>query len=158
MQHHRITNNAGLAIVVLTAAALLLAAPRFLQADILEKVPEQVYMEEVEQKDLGDVEYLTGGVGKGERSFLERVVDQGEYDLKLVFAVKDGAYLADVIVEIRNLKGDLLANAVSKGPWFFVGLDPGMYKVSATVGDVRLTKKVQVPGRGMKEVCFLWER
>jgi hypothetical protein len=158
MQRRELKRIMGWSLMAGLVCALFLAAPQSAQAADPENVPEQVYTEEIERQDLGDAEYLTGGVGLGERNFLDRVVEKGEYDLKLVFAVKEGAYLSDIIVEIRDNQGELLVNAVSKGPWFFVELDPGVYKISATYADVRQTKKVQVPGRGMKEASFLWKR
>jgi hypothetical protein len=96
---------------------------------------------------------LSGGVGAGER---EQLAQQARgYELKLVFTSTKGAYLADVPVQVRDGKGNVVADAVSQGPWMFVDLPPGTYTVKATSDGKSETRKVTL-GKNQKVVQFRW--
>lgn len=92
------------------------------------------------------IAYISGGIGEDERTALTAAA--AGYNLKLVFADRSGGhFLSDVKVGIRNAKGEPVLDAVSDGPWFFVKLPPGSYRVSAAAEDKSLTRGVTV-GKG----------
>ena len=94
------------------------------------------------------VQFLAGGVGEDSR---DEILRQGQdYNLKLVFAQKDGAYLADVRVSVDDARGATLLDAKSSGPLLLARLPPGTYRVSASLdgnGKVR-SRACPAPGSG----------
>ncbi len=82
---------------------------------------------------------------------------QGNYNLRLIFAqAKTGAYLADVSVSVDKPGSGLMFGPFEDaGPWFFLRLDPGSYRISATYQGVKQTKTVRI-GRSVSERVFYW--
>jgi hypothetical protein len=78
----------------------------------------------------GGVRYLMGGVGSDERKSMEILA--ADYNVKFVFAGRSGDYIADVSVVIDDLHGKSLAQVVTNGPWLYLMLSPGSYRVKAT--------------------------
>ena len=76
------------------------------------------------------VRYLMGGVGSDERESIEILA--ADYNVKFVFAERSGDYIADVSVVIDDLHGKSLAHVVTNGPWLYLMLSPGSYRVKAT--------------------------
>jgi hypothetical protein len=76
------------------------------------------------------VRYLVGGIGSDERETLENL-GMG-YNVKFVFAETSGDYISDVRVVIDDLHGKRLAQVMTNGPWLYVKLPPGRYRVEAT--------------------------
>lgn len=70
---------------------------------------------------------LSTGIGEDQRQELH-----SDYSLKLVFFVHTGAFLANIDVEIITPSGKQILKTNSYGPWLFVDLESGTYKVSAT--------------------------
>jgi hypothetical protein len=76
------------------------------------------------------IRYLVGGIGSDER---ETIANLGtDYNVKLVFAERSGDYVSDVRVVIDDLHGKRLAQVMTNGPWLYVKLPPGRYRVEAT--------------------------
>jgi len=71
-------------------------------------------------------ETLSTGVSAAER------VPRKDYSLLLMFAEAKGPYLANVAVEIKDEAGKVVLTTTSEGPWLFVKLPAGTYKVLAT--------------------------
>ena len=95
----------------------------------------------------------SGGVGEEERQALER---DARYNLKVIAARRDGAYLADVDVTIVDQRGAQVLVMHMEGPWLLAELPPGQYRV---VGDYRGTmqKRDVTVGRGARsEVVLQW--
>jgi len=74
-----------------------------------------------------ELRILSTGIGEDQRQELH-----ADYSLKLVFFVHTGAFLANIDVEISTPSGKQLLKTSSYGPWLFVDLESGMYKVSAS--------------------------
>jgi hypothetical protein len=103
----------------------------------------------------GGITYVSGGNGMEERQALNEIA--GDYNLKLVFAEKDsGAYHSDVKLLIMNMKGQKILEAVSDGPWFFVKLAPGRYKITAEVKEQSLVQQATVGGGRLTQLHFYW--
>lgn len=104
------------------------------------------------QSDSG-IPYVSGGIGEDERSALTAAA--ANYNLKLVFADKAGGhYLSDIKVSIKGARGTDVLAAVSDGPWFFVKLPPGSYKITATTGDQQQTRALAVGKQRLGTVSF----
>jgi hypothetical protein len=101
------------------------------------------------------ITYVSGGNGLEERQALNQV--SGDYNLKLVFAEKgSGSYLADVKLSIMNMKGQKVLEAVSDGPWFFVKLVPGRYKITAETTGQTQTRQAKVGSGRLAQLYFYW--
>jgi hypothetical protein len=100
------------------------------------------------------IAFVTGGVGEEERDFL-RTVDK-DFNLKLMFAIKEGNYLSDVQVSIRDKKGQPVLEAVANGPFFYANLPPGTYTVAVNGPGQSFQQSVQVTGRKQARLNFYW--
>lgn len=78
------------------------------------------------------VPYLSGGIGQDEVAQLEARAK--DFDLKLVFAEKSGAYLADVDVVVLAGKDKTVLAIKAAGPIVLAKLPPGRYRLEATAG------------------------
>jgi hypothetical protein len=102
------------------------------------------------------VPYLSGGVGIGEREHLREM--HKSYNLKLIFALADGDYLADVNVVVENSSGSKVLDVQSPGPWFYTKLAPGQYTITATAEGKSVNEKVSVGKRGMTDIMLYWKQ
>ena len=103
-----------------------------------------------EQKTNGIV-YISGGVGHGERDILKKAACK--YNLKVIMAAKSGDYLVDVKVIIKDTGGKLLLETLPNGPWLFVKLSEGAYKIIASFEGREQTKSINVSS-SLKTIKF----
>ncbi len=74
--------------------------------------------------------YVSGGIGAGELEDLEK--QRGRFSLRvLTAATGSGAYLADVLITITDAAGKTVLSTTADGPWLYVNLKLGDYKVTA---------------------------
>lgn len=102
----------------------------------------------------GNVTYVSGGVGEESIEQLRSIA--GDFNLKLVFALKSGEFLAGVEVAIADAAGKPLLQVSSDGPWLLVKLPAGRYKISATYTGNALTRNVAVGATKLSTVDFRW--
>jgi hypothetical protein len=97
------------------------------------------------------VRYLSTGVGYDSRVNLQR------FSLRLVFATRNGAYLADIDLEISPGHIGKSTRIHSLGPWLDVDLPPGNYKVTARTskGHV-LSKSFSVVKGRVTQIKLAW--
>jgi hypothetical protein len=106
----------------------------------------------LEAQRYGDIPYLSGGIGTEEREQLEA---QGrDYNLKLVLARGDGAFVADVRIRINDRGGNPVLEAIAAGPWFYAKLPPGVYQVEAVLEGESRRASVSVPGHAQARLVF----
>jgi hypothetical protein len=107
------------------------------------------------QSDQG-VAYMMGGIGSDEREKMSSLA--GDYNLKLAFAEKAGVYLAGVKVAIQEQNGRQLVNMTTNGPWVYLRLPPGNYKVEATFeGKTQTLDNVRLAGQRRAERVLRWD-
>jgi hypothetical protein len=94
---------------------------------------------------------LSSGVGLDNRQ------PHPEYPLKLVFAVQSGAFLADVNVKILDETGKEVAKMHSPGPWLFVDLPEGTYKVVGLRKDGKAAAAHFTVSKGQTVVTLIWK-
>lgn len=93
-----------------------------------------------------DITYLCGGIGEEETNFMKQ--EAKGYDLMLIFAARDGAYLADVNVTIKDPKGASVLQARCDSPILLVDLPKsGSYRVTADAAGYSLQRQVKVDAR-----------
>ena len=90
------------------------------------------------------VSFISGGVGENSVAALK--AREGEFNLKLVFTLTEGAYLADVGVKITDAAGRAVIEHVTDGPIFMARLPAGTYTVAATYNGKPQVRKVTVGG------------
>jgi hypothetical protein len=100
------------------------------------------------------IHYVAGGIGKEQSEALKLVAK--DYDLMLTFATRGGKYLADVDVQIEDMKGNTLVDTVSDGPLFLADLPAGRYKVTAAEDGISQIKVVNIDGKRPAEAVFHW--
>jgi hypothetical protein len=99
------------------------------------------------------IPYVTGGFGKDESCAMKAAA--GNYDLMLIFAERDGAYVADVNVQIIDTSGHTVLDTVS-GPLLLVSLPAGKYRVGAEYNGAAKWRTVNVGGSQSDRLTFAW--
>jgi hypothetical protein len=102
----------------------------------------------------GGVTYVSGGVGKESIDRLSSLAR--DFNLKLVFAMKSGAYVSGVRVAIADAAGKMLLDTTSEGPWFLAKLPAGNYQVVANFEGTALKKQVAIGAARLRTVDFRW--
>ncbi len=100
------------------------------------------------------VSYVSGGVGTASIDRINALAS--DFNLKLVFAGKSGAYLADVRVNIADSAGRTLLDIPSEGPWFLAKLPTGDYRISASFAGNAVRKHVSIGTGKLRTVDFRW--
>jgi hypothetical protein len=103
----------------------------------------------------GTVTYVSGGVDDASLDALKANLQK--YDLKLVFALKSGAFMSNVKVAISDARGNAVLGATSDGPWFLANLPAGKYRVvSTSPSGVSITQEAAVEPAKLKTLDFRW--
>jgi hypothetical protein len=102
----------------------------------------------------GEIRYLSGGVGKAEREQLR--AREKEFNLKLVFSLEQGKYVAYVKVVVSDARGRKLLEHVADGPFFMARLPAGEYGVAATHAGKTQTRKIAVDANRLRTEYLRW--
>jgi hypothetical protein len=138
------------------ASATALAQTRIENAPTLPERSEEVQVRVIEAQTENGTTYVCGGIGANEAEAMKRVAS--EFDLMLTFAASNGAYLADVNVDVADARGKPMLNTTCGGPIMLVDFDKGgKYRVRAEAGQHIVTRTVQVRDGGkVKNVAMSW--
>ncbi len=100
--------------------------------------------------------YFFGGVSSDEREVMEQ---RGRnYNVKLVFAEKRGAFISGVTLVLADAKGAELVSLATDGPWFYIQLPAGSYTARATFkGETKQIKNLRVPKDKVVQQVFVWD-
>lgn len=101
-----------------------------------------------------NVPVISGGVGAESMARLQ--VLEKEFNLKLVFALVEGNYVADVGVTIRDASGRAVVEHVTDGPILLTRLPAGTYTVEARYGRQSQTRKLSVRGDRLQTEYLRW--
>jgi hypothetical protein len=99
------------------------------------------------------VRFLAGHVGADSEASIRAA--QKDYNLKLVFTLVEGNYVADVNVAINDASGKTVLQQLVPGPFLLVQLPSGVYEVSAAYEGKPSSRKVRV-GTGLTTEYFRW--
>jgi len=103
----------------------------------------------------GNISFLSGGVGQGERETLKEM-GKG-YPLKLIFSNRNGEYLSDVTVKIFDQKDKSIFTTVSDGPWLFFNIPPGTYNLEVNFkGEQKRISQVKIEKGSQKVLSLQW--
>jgi hypothetical protein len=114
------------------------------------------HSEFIQEGVINGIAYLTGGVGIEERRAMEEMAEHRIYTLKVVVAAVSGSYLSDLMVHIEKSDGEMIFTGLTNGPWLYVNLPKGAYKVTVS-HDFQAKKKVVQVGDEMKTLLFHWK-
>lgn len=104
------------------------------------------------------ITYMCGGVGEEESAYMKEAAAR-DYDLMMTFAEKNGNYVADVAVEIKDARGKTLLEATCDGPIMLVDLPAaGGYRIHAETDGKAIDRTVLVKGdKGrLRQLTFAW--
>ena len=103
----------------------------------------------------GTATYICGGIGEADQKAIK--AQAAQHHLMLTFAVDNGAYLADVDVQIRDGKGTTVLSAKCGGPIMLVDLpSAGTWNVTArSNGQTRQRQIAAGPGKPV-QATFTW--
>lgn len=106
------------------------------------------------QTDAHGTPYISGGIGDGELQMVNQA--SKDFNLKLLFAEKSGAYAADVPVTIVDRKGNTVLEVPAAGPILLARLPDGSYRVSASYEGQKMEKRVTVRKGKQTALSFYW--
>ena len=96
---------------------------------------------------------ISGGVSLNARDNLR--TQERDANVKLVFALNTGNYVADVHVKVVDSKGRVVIDDISNGPWLLAKLPSGSYTATATYNGKAVTQRFSA-GSGLRTAQFRW--
>lgn len=109
----------------------------------------------LEAKRVGEIEYVSGGVGEEERAALSAV--RANYNLRLTMAQEGGAYLNEVALRLTPAAHGLgVVRMQAEGPLFFARLPAGEYLLTATHEGKEQSRKVSVNDHAPVDINLFW--
>jgi len=103
-------------------------------------------------KGEGAVRYVCGGIGSDESNAMRAAMK--DHPLALLFARADGAYLADVDVDIKGADGAPSLALRASGPVCLVDIPAGRYTISAGMAGGEAKSQTVTVGGGSKTASF----
>jgi len=108
--------------------------------------------------------YISGGISGDEVAQFKSHAQ--EYALEIVFVqkaeVEEGGrieeYLAEVQLQIKDAKGNVVVDTMTEGPFFLANLPPGKYQITADYAGVIKNNAVNISARKHQRIVFLWPR
>ncbi len=99
------------------------------------------------------VPLVSGGIGAD--SVAELRAKEWQYNVKLVFSLIEGNYVADVNVVLKDAAGRVIAEHFAEGPIFMARLPAGRYTATATYHGNAETRQISV-GDKLRTEHFRW--
>jgi hypothetical protein len=96
---------------------------------------------------------ISGGVSLNARDSLR--TQERDANVKFVFALNTGNYVADVHVKVTDSKGKVVIDDTSNGPWMLAKLPAGSYTATATYNGKAVTHRFSA-GSGLRTAQFRW--
>jgi len=138
-------------------ASAILALP----AALILSQPPQLWAHSIESgivngKTDEGYRFMSGGVGSGERTQMQK--QARDYDLDLSFADAKGHYLSDVKVAITDEHGNQIVDTTTAGPLLYVELPSGKYNVKADFnGHTEEVKNLAVSKGHLRTRLMHWQ-
>lgn len=102
----------------------------------------------------GNITFVSGGAGDDDRDALRQV--EGQYNLRLMFAARSGAFLANVAVTLADARGNTVLDTISEGPIFYARVPPGRYRLTVSNQSQAQTRDLSIgPGNAVRQ-DFYW--
>jgi hypothetical protein len=150
---------------IVTATIVALGLSVSMAALAYTDAPEEIIPEDSVEPDMsavspatvGDVTYLSGGIGKSESVAMRQ--NAKNYALKIVFVEKAGTleeYLSEISLQIQDANKNNVLDITTEGPYFLANLPQGKYFVTAEYqGEVK-TQWVTISKKKHAKLVFWW--
>jgi len=105
----------------------------------------------------GTVAYINGGIGDDEAKAMEKA--GADWPLTIVYARDTkprNEFVANANTVVRNAKGDAVLKVDSAGPIVLAKLEPGTYKVEATLNGKPIDRTVHIKPDAPTQIEMLW--
>lgn len=102
----------------------------------------------------GDLPYVSGGIGEEELAVLRLV--RNDYNLHLLFADKAGTYLSGIDASIVDANGKTVLTVKDAGPFLYVRLPAGRYRIEASYAERMQRQDVELGGTAVRDKIFRW--
>ncbi|MFO0388180.1 MAG: hypothetical protein ACK502_00460 [Alphaproteobacteria bacterium] len=98
----------------------------------------------LEIRTVGDIRYITGGVGDEEKAQLAMV--ENDFNMRLLITGNAGAFISGAMVRVMDKDNRLVLSTDGAGPYLYAFMPAGTYtfEVTAPEGGIK-TAKVTVP-------------
>lgn len=100
------------------------------------------------------IAYVAGGIGVAAQERLNARAN--DFNLKLVFTLVEGNYIADVDVVVKNAGGRTVLDEVADGPFLLARLPAGRYTVYATYEGKTVARTIRVGDGGLRTAYMRW--
>src|SRR3954447_15836888 len=105
----------------------------------------------------GQIEFLTGGVGKDEADAIRRAAKSWPLLIELSAAAAARAeYISDTQIKIKDKSGNTVLDTTADGPYILVKLPPGKYGLDATHESRTIHRDVTIQRGQNKKVTLTW--
>ena len=101
----------------------------------------------------GNITFVSGGAGDEDRDALKQV--ESQYNLRLLFAARNGEYLANVAVTLSDARGNAVLDTIAEGPIFYARVPPGRYRLTVSNEGQSQSRDISV-GNGAVRQDFYW--
>jgi hypothetical protein len=101
----------------------------------------------------GNITFVSGGAGDEDRDALKQV--ESQYNLRLMFAARNGDYLANIAVTLSDARGNAVLDTIADGPIFYAHVPPGRYRVTVSNQGQSQSRDVTI-GAGATRQDFYW--
>jgi hypothetical protein len=121
-----------------------------MQNQVQNQAPQQPALETQQQ---GNITFVSGGAGDEDRDALKQV--ESQYNLRLLFAARNGEYLANVAVTLSDARGNAVLDTIAEGPIFYARVPPGRYRLTVTSNGQSQSRNISM-GNGAVRQDFYW--
>ena len=159
MHNFRIAALAGVVAAALAAPAFAQGAyspvPATQNDGMRYQYQQQDMQTSLQQKQEGDVTYITGGIGDSEVDQLKS--QEANYNFQMINSDPTGHYTADTDLVIQSKDGHEMIRVNDAGPLFYAQLPPGVYTVEATHDGRTETKTIRISAKGQPaKAVMIW--
>jgi hypothetical protein len=101
----------------------------------------------------GNITFVSGGAGDEDRDALRQVENQ--YNLRLMFAARNGDFLANIAVTLSDARGNAVLDTIADGPIFYAHVPPGRYRLTVSNQGEAQSRDISI-GNGAVRQDFYW--
>ena len=101
----------------------------------------------------GNITFVSGGAGTEDRDALRQV--ESQYNLRLLFAARNGDYLANVAVTLSDARGNAVLDTIAEGPIFYARVPAGRYRLTVSNQGQSQSRDISI-GNGAVRQDFYW--